>query len=229
MENGRVSEKIANTIKQMVIDKDYLPGEKLPNERKLSEEMNVSRTALREALNNLDASGVVEIKRGAGTFISENPGVIDDPLGLEYISDKGHTLKHWYDVRLILEPESVYMATKEATEEEIKRIRELELIIREQVKNKEEFIEVDLEFHTELARATHNPIMERLIPLIYKSANIDDKTFQSNQWYERARANASESHIEIVKFLQKRDAQGARLAARYHLIRAIEDMNISKK
>lgn len=224
MENGRVSEKIANTIKQMVIEKEYLPGEKLPNERKLAEEMNVSRTALREALNNLNASGVVKIKRGSGTFISDNPGVIDDPLGLEYIADKEKTLKYWYDVRLILEPEAVYLAAKEATDEEIEKIAQLELKIREQVKNKEEFIEVDLKFHTELARATHNPIMGRLIPLMYKSSNIDDKTFQSNEWYERARVNAEESHIEIVKFLRHRDAEGARLAARYHLIRAIEDI-----
>lgn len=227
MENGRVSEKIANNIKQMVIEKKYLPGEKLPNERKLAEEMAVSRTALREALRNLNASGVVVIKRGSGTFISENPGVIDDPLGLAYIVDKGRTLKYWYDVRLILEPEAVCIAAKEATDEEIKSIVELELKIREQVKNKEEFIEEDLKFHTELARATHNPIMGRLIPLIYKSSNIDDNTFQSNEWYERARANASESHLEIVRFLKRRDAEGARLAARYHLIRAIEDIELN--
>lgn len=225
MMEEKKSEKIAMEIKNLVIEKKFLPGQKLPNERKLAEEMGVSRTVLREALGSLNASGVIEIKRGVGTFISEHPGIVDDPLGLEYIGDKDQLLKHWYEVRLILEPEAVYLATKRANEKDISIIKKLEAKIREQVKNKEHFMEEDLKFHTELAKATHNPIISRLIPLIYKSSNIDITFYQSDKWYERAKNNAIETHAEILNFVLKRDAEGARLASRYHLIRALEDVN----
>lgn len=224
----KISEEIVDQIKDLIIQKRYLPGDKLPNERKLSDDMGVSRTALREALKILAAAGVLEIKRGVGTFVAKEPGVSKDPLGLEFIGENHQLLKHWYDVRLILEPEAVYLATLRATDDEIEKIIKLESDVLEQVKNDEDFLYEDLEFHTELAKATHNPILERLIPLIYKSSNMDITSHRSDKWFERARKNAAESHREIIRFLKARDAEGARLAARYHLIRAIKDIDMEE-
>ena len=68
--NKRLSDDVAETIMSMIkVEKKYNPGDKLPNELQLSEELGVSRITLREAIRILVARNVLEIKRGKGTFI----------------------------------------------------------------------------------------------------------------------------------------------------------------
>ena len=71
--NKRLSDDVAETIMSMIkVEKKYNPGDKLPNELQLSEELGVSRITLREAIRILVARNVLEIKRGKGTFIRED-------------------------------------------------------------------------------------------------------------------------------------------------------------
>ena len=76
-----VSEKIAQNIIDLIRKAYYSPGDKLPNELILSEELGVSRASLREAFKILESQNIIEVRRGKGTFISEFPGLGNDPLG----------------------------------------------------------------------------------------------------------------------------------------------------
>ena len=68
----KLSEQTADRLYEMIVDeRRYTPGSKLPNENELSEELQVSRTTLREAISFLVAQGVLEIRRGKGTFVSD--------------------------------------------------------------------------------------------------------------------------------------------------------------
>ena len=93
----------------------YGPGDKLPNENDLSEEYGISRGTLRESIRLLTAGGVLEVKRGIGTFVAktlpENP--VTDLFDIVNTHAK---VKELYDFRLILEPESaMYMLKKQQT------------------------------------------------------------------------------------------------------------------
>ena len=55
----------------ITIEKKFMPGEKLPNENELSEELKISRTTLREAIRILATNGILEIQRGKGTFVKK--------------------------------------------------------------------------------------------------------------------------------------------------------------
>ena len=69
----RLSDDIAEMLLSMiVVEKKYLPGDKLPNEIELSKELGVSRITLREAIRILVTRHVLEIKRGKGTFVRED-------------------------------------------------------------------------------------------------------------------------------------------------------------
>lgn len=71
-----MAKDIADQLRDIIlIQKRYLPNEKLPNERLLSEQMGVSRTSMRAAISELVASGVLVVRRGVGTFIADNPGI----------------------------------------------------------------------------------------------------------------------------------------------------------
>ncbi len=72
----RLSDSIAEDIVAMIsIEKRFVPGDKLPNENELSRELNISRTTLREAIRILVTNGILEIKRGRGTFVKEHMDV----------------------------------------------------------------------------------------------------------------------------------------------------------
>ena len=68
----KLSERTSDRLYEMIVEEGrYAPGSKLPNENELSEELQVSRTTLREAISFLVAQGVLEIRRGRGTFVAE--------------------------------------------------------------------------------------------------------------------------------------------------------------
>ena len=72
MKNKMLSQSIADTMLSMItIEKRFSAGDKLPNENEVSEELNVSRTTLREAIRTLVAYNVLEIQRGKGTFVTQ--------------------------------------------------------------------------------------------------------------------------------------------------------------
>lgn len=75
-----LSEKIAASILTAIKTGFYKPGEQIPNEIQLSEELGVSRATLREALKSLVSQNVLEVRRGIGTFVSELPNETDDGL-----------------------------------------------------------------------------------------------------------------------------------------------------
>ena len=69
-----------------MIGKEYPVGSQIPSEGELSDQFDVSRTTIREAVKSLCARNVLEIRRGVGTFVKHEPGVADDPFGLRFIN-----------------------------------------------------------------------------------------------------------------------------------------------
>lgn len=134
MTQKRLSDSIADDIISMiVIEKRFQPGDKLPNENELSEELNISRTTLREAIRILVTNGIVEIKRGRGTFIKEALD-IDHMQHFGLLTDAKINAKDLYEMRLIFEPEAAYYATIRASDQEMKRIIDYGLQIEEKIK-----------------------------------------------------------------------------------------------
>ena len=78
-----VEKKIIKIIKENYMQ----PGDKLKNEYELAELLNVSRGTIREAIKSLISRNILEVRQGAGTFVSNKNGVPEDPLGLTFISD----------------------------------------------------------------------------------------------------------------------------------------------
>ena len=80
-------------IRDRIITNDIQRGEKLPNEFELAESLNVGRGTIREAVKLLVSRNILEIRRGKGTFVAQEPGVADDPYGpVSYT----HLVPVWY-------------------------------------------------------------------------------------------------------------------------------------
>ena len=122
MKSKMLSQSVADNILSMItIEKRFSVGDKLPNEIELSQELNVSRTTLREAIRILVAYDILEIRRGRGTYVTEK--ALKQPQDFEQLSAIKVNAKDLYEMRLIFEPEAAYLAAVRGTDAEIKRIQ----------------------------------------------------------------------------------------------------------
>src|SRR5690625_6367212 len=111
----RLSDSIAEDILAMItIEKRFLPGDQLPNEIDLSTELKISRTTLREAIRILVTNGILEIKRGRGTFVKKDTDLNDTMQSFNELANARINAKDLYEMRLIFEPEAAFYATLRA-------------------------------------------------------------------------------------------------------------------
>lgn len=218
----RLSDRVADDILTMiVIEKRFLPGEKLPNEIELSGELEISRTTLREAFRILAANGVVEIRRGLGTFVREDFEI--DKGGVPSLADIKTDIRDLYEMRLIVEPEAAYYAAMRASDEEIEHILRLGKQIEEEIAGGKDRTETERNFHKAIAKATHNEFMTKLLPVIYQAI---DKGVQLSKEKGKAVSDTIQDHRTIMELLRMRNGEGARSAMKIHILHAMEELNM---
>ncbi|MGD9568567.1 MAG: FadR/GntR family transcriptional regulator [Sedimentibacter sp.] len=220
-----ISEIIANQISDMIfIEKKYKPMDKIPNEKKLAEDLGVSRTTIREAVKMLVANDILKIYRGRGTFVTTNPNTQNDPFGISYLKDKKKLVQHWFEMRLILEPANVRLVVERASEEEIQEIVNYERETSELILSGKPYSEADQKFHSAIAKATHNNVIELMLPAIEAAVKDAIITAAYAGTDKRSADNALCNHRNIADFIKKRDADGAALAMYCHIKRGITDL-----
>ncbi len=224
-----ISQNIAKQISDMIfLEKKYKPNDKLPNEHKLAEELGVSRTTIREAVKILVANGVLTIDRGRGTFVAAQPGAQNDPFGISYLEDKKSLVRNWFEMRLILEPANVRMVVERASDGEIQEIIACEKECSEKIAAGMPYSAADQRFHAAIAKATHNSVIETMLPAIEASISdaINTAVYVGTQ--KLSAENALTNHEKIANFIKQRDADGAALAMYYHIKRGITDLDHQK-
>lgn len=219
----RLSDSVADDILSMItIEKKFTPGEKLPNENELSEELKISRTTLREAIRILATNGILEIQRGKGTFVKKDfKG--DNIEEISSLSKIKANAKDLYEMRLIFEPEAAYLAVERASDAEIKRILSLGEEIEEYIKLGKDRTEIEQAFHKSIAKATHNEFMNKLMPVIYQAI---DKGVALSEKKETAVKDTITDHRMIMDFIKNRNAEGAKSAMKIHILHAIKELEI---
>lgn len=222
MKNKMLSQSVADSILSMItIEKRFSVGDKLPNEIELSDELNVSRTTLREAIRILVAYNILEIRRGKGTYVTEK--VLEQPQDLEQLSAVKVNAKDLYEMRLIFEPEAAYLAAVRGTDAEIKRILDYGKRIEDEIRNGKDRTQDEHSFHKAIAQATHNEFMNKLMPILYQA--ISKGVVLSTQ-SEKAISDTLGDHRMIMEFLEQRNAEGTKNAMRIHIMHAIKELNI---
>ena len=126
MDTGKLlTEKVADDIVRTIIGKELKPGDKLPNEFELAAKLGVGRSTVREAIKALVSRNVVEIRRGAGTFVSDRSGVSEDPLGLQFLGDTARVATDLLELRFMMEPRLASLAAGNSTPEQIAEMMQL--------------------------------------------------------------------------------------------------------
>ena len=99
-----LAEQVAQRIKDYILEEKLKSGDKLPTETALAREMGVARSTVREAIKRLESQNILTVRHGAGSFVTDQPGLADDPLGLDFIEDKERLAFDLLEGRNIIEP-----------------------------------------------------------------------------------------------------------------------------
>ena len=222
MNNKMLSQSIADTLLSMItIEKRFSAGDKLPNENELSEELNVSRTTLREAIRILVAYNVLEIQRGKGTFVTQ--AAFEQQSDFGQLADIKVNAKDLYEMRLIFEPEAAYLAAIRGTDAEIKRILDFGEKIEQEIKSGQDRTDNEHSFHKAIAQATHNEFMNQLMPILYQAIA---KGVTLSTMSQKAVTDTVGDHRMIMDFLEQRNAEGAKNAMKIHIMHAIRELGL---
>lgn len=208
-----LAEQVADKISEMIREHAWGGGQKLPNEFTLAELLGVGRGTIREAVKLLVSRNVLEIQRGKGTFVKQNPGMVDDPLGLSYMEDKFKLAQDLLEIRLLLEPQIAELAAIRATDEDIKEIRQLCDEVERMILDRVPHLEKDVEFHARIARSTKNRVMPKIIPIITQSIGL----FVEITKYSLDKETI-ETHRQITEAIAAHDPVMARTAMTQHMI-----------
>ena len=118
---NRTQQTAESLYNHIVVEGRRKPGEKLPNEVELAAGLGVSRATLREAIRTLCTRGVLEVRRGKGTYVSQRVGEIDD-FGFSGVDYARGQLRDLFELRSIFEPRAARLACRRATEGELAEI-----------------------------------------------------------------------------------------------------------
>ena len=121
---AKLSDQIVQQLEHMLLEGSFAPGQKLPTERELAAQFDVSRPSLREALQKLEAKGLVSRKQGGGTFVCDNlVGGLTDPL-FELIGRHPESQFDLLEFRHALEGICAYYAALRGTKNDFLNIRQ---------------------------------------------------------------------------------------------------------
>jgi GntR family transcriptional repressor for pyruvate dehydrogenase complex len=213
-----LSEKVAASITEAIMDGTLAPGQRLLSERELGEQFGVSRTVIREAVRSLVAGGLVEAHSGRGLQVAEaGPEAVSRAMSVFLQRNTGIDYRRVHEVRSALEIDLAGYAAERATPGDVARLRELtaELAaIASGGTDVERAAELDVAFHRAVAQATQNdlfPVMlDAISPILLE---VRRRAFAS----PHLRQHALDAHREILERIADGDAEGARDAMRRHL------------
>ena len=209
----RLSDKVAELMRETIINRQLAPGTPLPSERELGEQFGVSRTVIREAVRALAAKGIVEVRTGSGLRVA----TVDESTALEsltwYIRGGQIEYSKVHEVRSTIEVEMAGLAADRRTDEELRALKDAHIHFKSVIDDVEQATVADVEFHNLIARATQNDLFSALLASIGEALiEVRHETLAVGSGKKTLAA-----HARILARIEDRDAEGARQAMRDHL------------
>ncbi|MGN8632478.1 FadR/GntR family transcriptional regulator [Blautia sp. HCP3S3_G3] len=204
--------QVEDELMNFILEEPLEIGQKIPNEFELAEKFGVGRSTIREAVKALVSKGILEVRRGSGTYVISTSTLEDDPLGLSRFQDKYKLALELFEVRLMLEPEIASMAAEYADSREREQLKALCDEVENLYRSGKNHIPKDIEFHTFIAKCSKNRVVETLIPVI----NTAVMTF-ANLTHRTLFQETIDTHRAITEAVTKGDSLGAKCAMIMHL------------
>ncbi|WP_206690370.1 FadR/GntR family transcriptional regulator [Quadrisphaera sp. INWT6] len=202
-------------VRDLIRGGDLEPGQRLPAEAALSAQLGVSRSSLREAVRALATAGVLDVRRGDGTFVTAlTPAQLFTGIGeaVDLMGDE--SLLELMECRRLVEPQVTALAALRCQEADLEEVlRHLQLM--EAATDEQDLIAHDADFHAAIAAASRNTALAEIL------RGISGVTLRARVWRALTEADSSrhtiDEHRAIYDALRDGDAQLAQAAALLHV------------
>jgi DNA-binding FadR family transcriptional regulator len=220
----RLYEQVAGQVTDLVARGEFKPGDRLPPERDLAKLLGVSRPTVREAMIALEIAGLVEVRVGAGAFVTDKAknGTNGSANG-RLFEGAGSSPLELIAARRTIEPEVAALAAKLATPAEIAAIAETIAMISA-AQDTPEHRAADHLFHVRVGLASHNAVLTAIVdecwadmysPMFERMGAITGLIASRCSPHQRDKTNIE--HGDVYRAIAARDPQAARAAMDRHL------------
>jgi len=216
---NRLYNNIFEELQQRIRQGDWLPGDRLPSITQLAKELQVGTGTIREALRSLQSIGLIKIEHGSGVYITGARPSTELSSHFQNLGDG--LLLALAETRRILEPELASLAAERGTDEELTEIEGLVRQMEEEDKNGNDFAELDVLFHRQIAHAARNPILYQTME------GVSDLFLESRRAIlldPNALLRALRYHALIAEALRLRNAGQARLLMQGHMNSMLDEV-----
>ncbi|NKQ51364.1 FadR family transcriptional regulator [Amycolatopsis sp. K13G38] len=196
-----VTDDAIEAIKQMIVDGELKPGDRLPREADLAERLGLSRNSLREAVRALSLIHVLDVRRGDGTYVTSlDPSVLMDAMGFVVDFHRDDTVLQFFEARRVIEPVVTGMAATRMPREDIDGLATL-LDSLGDSPTAEELVANDLEFHRRIAAGAGNPVLASLVE------SVSGRTQRARTWRGITQEGVTERTLSEHRAIQQALAQ----------------------
>lgn len=212
--NQTGTERVIKYVQTAIENRELLPGDRLPSERKLGELLGVSRTIVRQSIQKLETYGIVKTQPQSGTFVSSFSKQQLDMLINNAIEVGRYDFESLMSVRILLEAEALRLCAANRTEQDLEDIIAA-FAEYEKHMNTDRRQETDFNFHLTISKGAHNPVIHSMLLSI-----IPDTLKYYEKWRlcRGSEARTRAEHREIVDFISSRQTENARELIERHLL-----------
>lgn len=219
LEKENLYDRVAEELRNYIIANELKPGDRLPTERDLVEQLGVSRSSVREGLRKLEILGIVEIRPKEGITVKNQDGDVTpmvEKLTFRYRTEEV-SFSELLEAREAIEEVIVKLAVERATDEDLHEMKECLDMMEDKGRRGEAFANEDLRFHQAiLASAKNSVLMEfgAILEEFFQARLLEHSTAIFKQ--SRMQQTMSE-HKALYEAIKKRDSKKAVQVMRQHL------------
>ena len=216
-ERAAAANVVVARIREAIERGELKSGDRLPPERELATSLGVSRPSIRSGLKTLEGMGILQIRQGAGTFITGGPPALDaEPLTF-LAALHGFSRQQMFEARLALEVSVAGFAAERATPDQVIALSDETTAMYASLAEPDAFLVHDIRFHRAIGAAANNPVLASLVEMV---SSIFYKARHETVRFATDLRVAADEHRAIYQAIRSHDADRARQAMTDHLRRA---------
>ncbi len=215
----KIYEEVSEILHEKIRAGVLKPGDRLDSVEQLAEQLQVSRSAVREALSALKAMGLIEIKQGSGTFVKSVPAnQLDFPLSTAMLTNR-QDIAHLLEVRKIIEVGAAGRAALHRTDQDIQAMLQILEDMKQAHGDGELGEKVDYQFHAAISNASQNPLLATLLDQI-SGLMIETMKETRRIWLYSQKTTSEQlydEHMQIFLAIKQQNEELAKHAMASHL------------
>lgn len=217
-----LSTYLSQQILRMIREQDLKPGDRLPAARDLAARFSVATPTIREALRQLQATGIVDIRHGSGIYVRRDSDrlLLANPA---YGELETRTIMQVLEARLLIEPHLSELAAQSATDEQVRELEAL-LVQAENTLNHPDsrYLDANYELHTAIARASGNEVLTHVVQTLLEMYSSELNLVDPESSFAEIRARDHARHKVVVSAIAAGDGKTAYQAMAGHIESARE-------